>query len=258
MKNKNNIYVFFCLFVIILISLIFLFKYSTKTIDSNILNIKWYNYDVSNGYYNIFYINGDSFQYSTAKDDKSYSSCNKYSYNKKGKTLSLNCNKEIDIMEINNDNIILNIDAKKKVFFKNIDDSLNYEFKSYYGKTMSEYKQEKFQVKDIIKININRMIEIINNENNSTFVFMGEGCTSVDCILIYKELEHQYSDGKNIYYIDINDATESELQSLAKISDKFIVNKEYYNNIYPIILKVNKEEIKYNEYRCNGFNCDNI
>lgn len=258
MKNKNNIYVFFCLLIIILISLIFLFKYSTKNIDENILSVKWYNYDVSNGYYNIFYIDEENFQYSTAKDNDTYSKCDKYSYNKKGKTLSLNCNKKIDIMEINNDNIILNIDSKKRVFFKNIDDSLNYEFKNYYGKTMSEYRQEKSQVKDVIKISVTRMIEIINNEENATFVFMGDGCSSVDCVLIYKELEHQYSDGKSIYYVDIDGSTDSELQSLLKISDKYIIDKEYYNNIYPIILKVNKEEIKYNEYRCNGFDCNSI
>lgn len=259
MKNRIVVYILGSIVLIIIVCFFCLFKYKNISLDENLLNKKWYQYDNSTGYYNTFYMNENSLSYVLpGKENNEFLNCKSYYYNKANNKLNLDCDKEIQISEVSDKYIVLTIDSKKIKFFDNVDDSLNYEFESYHKKSISEYRSEMNRVSDLIKIKPRRFFEIIESEGKSKFIFYGDNCTSVDCVLALDLIE-KLVNIENIHYININEFTESEFNKMLLLSEELSDDKNYYNDIYPkIIVFENKELIENYELKCTGFNCTNI
>lgn len=256
MKNKGIVYIVVTIILIIIVCFFCLFRYSFNTLDSKLVNKKWYHYDNLTGYYNTFYIDGTKFEYSSPENGSIFSECNKYVFNKIKNELNLNCGKTINIEDVNNNKLTLSIESKKVVFFDSIDDTLNYEFESFYSKSISEYKKEMSRVIDLIKIDSKRLIEILKSGEKSKFIFIGNNCSSVDCTLALDIIEKWISLSENIYYIDINEFTDSELININKVNENFSVDKNFYNDVYPKVITFENDQI-IDDYliKCNGFDC---
>lgn len=259
MKNRFIIYIFGSIILIIIVCFFCLFKYKNITLDDNLLNKKWYQYDNSTGYYNTFYMDENSLSYVlTGKENNEFLNCKKYNFNRANNQLNLDCDKEIQINEVNDKYIVLTIDSKKVKFFENVDDSLNYEFESYHKKSISEYKKEMNRVSDLIKVTPSSFFEIIDSGVKSKFIFYSNNCTSVDCVLMLDFIEKLINIEK-IHYVDIADFNEIDLNKMNLLNEELINDKDYYDGIYPRIIVIEDKEVKENyELKCTGFNCINI
>lgn len=260
MKNRGILYIFISIILIIIVCFFCLSKYKSNELDSTLLNKKWYHYDNITGYYDVFYIENNGLKYETS--NKNYDSCSTYSYNKSKNELKLNCNKSIIFDKVEDNKLVLNIDSKKVVFFDDVDRSLNYEFEVYFKKTIVEYKKEKKVVSEFIKIDYNRFIEIFNGNEFSYVVFFDNKCSSVDCVLSLNSIEKWITQNNNVYYVDINDFSSTQMENINKLNNNFMTDKNYYSGIYPrVIVFKNKTIYKDFEIKCTGFNCtgyDNI
>lgn len=245
--------------MVLVIIMMYFFRFYSNTIPEEIMNIDWYHYNINNGYYEKIIFNSDKIKYyrpSNIKDLNEYDICSKYSFNKKTNQIKMDCNKNIKLVKNNIDNILLNIDGKSYSFFKNVDESINYEFKNYYQKSIIEYKKEKDQVKELVQINEKKLFEVIKQDEYSKIVFIGDKCSSVDCVLALDIMEKWVSKAENIYYYDVNALNSNTISNINKI-DKLLLNDiDFYNNIYPrVIITKNNKMIDTYEIKCNGFNC---
>ena len=255
MKNKNIRNAIILIIVVILFVIFQFVRYSSREVDSKIYNKVWYKYNYNTGYYDVFKISNNQIEY--YKDGEDYSNCSSYYYNKKENSLVLDCSKNIKILNVNNENINLLIDNKSKVFFDSLDETTNYEFESYFGKSIIEYKKEKLQAKDFIKINEDKLKEIINSENYSKVVFIGNECTSVDCALALDVMEKWISTTEDVYYFEVNDLNDKLLSYLNDLDNNLEDDIHYYNNIYPrVIISKKGKIIDSYELKCKGFNCN--
>ena len=257
MKNKKIIYFIIVSIVIIALTIVSIFKYVSLSINS-LSNTKWYRYNYANGLYDSLEFTNGSINYfkpTSTNNVNSLDNCTKYSYDKKNKIIKLDCNKEIKIDSYDNNSLTLELDGKNTKFFTNIEDSLNYEFESYFEKSIVDYKKERNQVTEFSKINKNKLIEVLRADEYSKIVFIGNKCTSVDCALILDIMEKWVSTNENIYFYDIKDLDLSIINYLNNISlNKFDYN--YFNDIYPKVLVVkNNSIIDRYEVNCTGFNC---
>ena len=257
MKNKGLIILIISVMIISLASIIFVF--SLKTMDYNLFNKKWYHYDYKNGYFDMIYFDENGFEYYKPNDENitnEYSFCYNYKYNKFNKKIKLDCGKQIDLIKIDSDILKINIDGKEMFFYTNIKDSIKYEFKKYYSINIDEYKNK--QALDIIKVESDEIFNIINEDDYSKIIFVGNNCNTISCILVNDVIEKWISFSKNIYYIDSDSLNDEILFKLNKITNKFSININDYNDIYPIVYVVNKNNV-IDSYRieCNGFDCSN-
>lgn len=252
MKNKGYVNLIATIIVIIVLVIIYLIKYNSRGIDDTIKNIKWYRYDYNTSYYEIFYMENDSFNYTVPNDLETYKDCNKYTFDKKKNRLNLNCGKNIDIVSKKDTSLVLGFNSIEKVFFNNIEDSLNYEFKSYFNKSISEFKKDKRQVLDFIKIDSNKISEVLD-DNNYRIVLLGDNCTSVECALILNNIEKWVVKDTNVYYVystDMDVKIEEELYN--KLGG---VNDVEFDGIYPFVITYNKNKLDYYRFKCEGFDC---
>lgn len=260
MKNRGIVYIFISIILIIIVCFFVFIKYDSNEMNPGLLNKKWYHYDNLTGYYDVFYIDNKELKFDTS--NKKYESCTGYNYNKSNNELKLNCDKKIIIDKLEENKIVLNIDSKKIVFFDNIDNSLNYEFEVYFKKSMVEFKKEKKVVSEFIKINYSRFLELFNSNEFSYVIFFDNNCSSVDCVLSLNTIEKWITKYNNIYYVNINDFSDKEIESINEINNNFVIDKNYYNGIYPRIMVINNKSIyKDFEIKCKGFDCtsyDNI
>lgn len=259
MKNKEYSYVVIIIIILIILAIINFFVFGFDTLNNNILNKEWYHYDYTTGYYDILKINEDKINYFSSNTNDSYENCYQYSFDKKKDIINLNCGKSFEIKKISSNSINLVIDGYDKVFFKNVDDSLNYEFKNYFGKTIVDYKDEKSQVIEYSKINSDKLFSIIKEDNYSRIIFMGNNCTSVDCVLALDVMEKWIIKNSNVYFFDSNEINDNLILKIKKLKSNISTEKNYYNDIYPKVLIVkNGKLIDSYDIKCNGFNCNNL
>ena len=218
MKDKITIIIFI---VILFIIVLFNFKsYTNVKLDETIIDKNWYKYNILTGYYDILNISENNIKFIKPDDTNDL---NKYD----------------------------NFDNVNQKFFTNMQDSLNYEFEKYYKKSLSEYKKEKSQVAEVIKINDNKLLELVKEDKYSKIIFYGDKCSSIECTLVLNIMEKLYvADSSSIFYYNANEINNNLLKKLNKIDKKF------YNNVYPriIIVKNNKIVDTY-EIKCSGLNC---
>jgi hypothetical protein len=93
-------------------------------------------------------------------------------------------------------------------------------------------------------------------------VFFDNKCSSVDCVLSLNSIEKWITQNNNVYYVDINDFSSTQMENINKLNNNFMTDKNYYSGIYPrVIVFKNKTIYKDFEIKCTGFNCtgyDNI
>ena len=172
------------------------------------------------------------------------------------KEFTLNCGEKLLINSYNNDKLSLLINNKEFLFFKNPFDSLNYEFEKYYNQSISEYKIQRMQGIDFIKINYDRMMELLDINENQTFLIYGDNCSSVECALLLDVVEKWISTNENIYYVNISEFDNKQMTKLNKKNDKFLLDSSYYNDVYPRIVVTKKNKILDDYlFKCKGFNC---
>lgn len=259
MKNRIVKLIFISIIVIIIVCFFNLFKYGRNTLNSNLLNKKWYHYDNSTGYYDTFFMDGVNMSYSLYDEKNEYSSCKKYTFNKSKNELVLDCDKSIKLIEISDNYIILEIDLKKIKFFSNIDDTLNYEFELFFNKSISEYKNEMSRVSELIKVNFDGLYEIIDSEEKSNIIFYGNSCTSVDCVLSLDIIEKMISVSDNIHYVNVEEFSDDDMRKFSELDENLSNKKSDYNGIYPrIIVFENNKVLESFEIKCKGFNCNSI
>ena len=259
MKNKNILgVIIFMLFIVILVVISF-FRYKYNSIENDLINNKWYKYNYKNGYYDILtFSNGkvSLIKPTEINEPSLFDYCTKYSYDKKNKKYKLDCNVDLRILSVDKEKLVIQSNNKKHFYFNNIEDSLNYEFESYYNKSMVDYKKEKEQVMDYSKINEEKLIESIQSNEYSKFVFIGDKCSSVECILAFDIMEKWINMSGDVYYYDANEVSNDVISLINKISKKeYDIN--YFNGIYPrVIVTNNSKIIEQYEIKCEGFNCN--
>ncbi len=259
MKNKKITYIIYFMIVIIIVTLFVLIKYYPITVENKVKLKKWYNYETATGYYNTIYFEDDKVTYNKPGNTNvrgKYDYCNKYTYDKRKRIFNLNCGEKIVLDSVSDKKLVLILNNKKKVFYDTPEKSLNYEFENYFNKSISEYKLEMQQNIELITVNYERMLEIIAEKENSTFVFIGDNCSSIDCSLFLDVLEKWISTNERLYYIDISKLDNKQIDKLSKIIKDFNTEKSYYNDIYPrIVIYKNNNVIDQYQINCNGFNC---
>lgn len=257
MKNKKIYTIILIMIVLIIMSISYYNKYYYATIDKSIMDNKWYKYNPLTGYYDTISFEEDSFVYNTNYKDNDYQNCTNYVYDKKNKILNLNCNKKIKINSISKNKLELTLDSKKVYFYSNIEDTMNYEFENYYKKNLSEYKKEMNRVKDLTKINYKSLLEVMSQDEYSKIFIISDNCSSIECALVLGTIEKLMSKENNIYYLDMDDIKDNELIYLNKITNKFSIDRSYYDGVYPKVIVTNKNNIidEY-DFKCNGLNCD--
>lgn len=259
MKNRYFSYIIVTVISLIIFAIINFFVFGFNSLDKKIINKKWYHYDYTTGYYDILQINKDSISYNSSTQENEYNNCHLYTFDKKKDIINLDCKKQIKIYKSTKNTLEIKVEEYDKVFFDNIDDSINYEFKNYYGKSIVDYKNEKSQVMEYSKINEERLLSILKEKNNTKIVFMGNNCTSVDCILALDIMEKWIIKSPNVYFFDSNDLNIELLSKMIKIIPDIPQNIDFYNGIYPRVLIVkSKEIINTYEVSCKGFNCSNL
>ena len=222
--------------------------------DKDIKNVTWFNYNIKTGTYDILKIEESKLTYMYDGDE--YDGCSYYTYNSKSKKVVLDCGKEIEIKDFENNNLTLRINGEAKTFFKATDDSINYEFQKYYGKSITEYKEDKNQIKDIIKVDYSKILEFYNSNEKNLVVYIGDGCNNIECTIALGVLEKWSVDNSNVYFIDSTNLTQTDINKMYNINIGFSKEVNYYNSNYPLILIVGNKEIYDNKYfKCNGFDC---
>ena len=75
-------------------------------------------------------------------------------------------------------------------------------------------------------------------------------------------IEKWITQNNNVYYVDINEFSEGQMESINKLNNNFTIDKNYYSSIYPrVMVFKNKTIFKDFELKCTGFDCtvyDNI
>lgn len=252
MKNKRMITIIICMLFVTLLSGLYVFY--NYPMDENIKDVSWFSYNIKTGTYDILKIEESKLTY--MYDGNEYNGCSNYNYNSKSKKIILSCGKEIVIKDFKNNYLSLIINGETKTFFKATDDALNYEFQKYYEKSIAEYESEKSQIKEVVKIDFNKLFDLYNSSEKNVVVFMGDECNNLDCILILGVLEKWTVDNSNVYFIDSTNLTQSDSNRLYMLSNSFNKDTSFYNYNYPLILVVGGKEIYSNQYfKCNGLDC---
>ena len=259
MNNRDIVNTIGFMVMILIIVIMYFFRYSSNTIPEDIINKNWYKYNYKTGYYEIFNISKKEFKYyrpSNVNELTDYDICKKYSYDKKNNQINLDCEKSIKIVSYNKNKLLLLVDGIENLYFSNYEDSLNYEFESYYGLSVTEYKKEKSQVTDLIKINENKLYEVIKSNEYSKIVFIGDKCTSIDCVLALDVMEKLINKTENIYFYESNLLNYKTLYNLNRINNSLSNNIDFYNEIYPkVIITYNGKVIDKYNINCTGFKC---
>ena len=259
MKNKIYDYLIIVVISLIILAIINFFVFGFNSIDSNITNKKWYHYDFVTGYYDLLEIKNDTVELKSYNTTKNYEKCTVYNYDKKNNILHLDCREKIEIYKTEKNSLELKIDDYDKVFFDNYEDSINYEFKNYFGKSVIDYKDEKSQVTEYSKINGEKLINVMKEKGYSKIVFMGNNCSSIDCILALDVMEKWIIKSSNVYYFDSNELSDTIINAISKTITNFNKDKNYYNGIYPKVLIVkNNKIIDSYDIKCSGFNCNSL
>ncbi len=247
MKNRNVVIILTIMIFTIVLCGIKIF-YSAP-ISENIKNKSWYNYDIKTGAYSIIKIENDKFTYMS--DSINLNNCLSYKYNKKAKTINLDCGVKISINNYDKDYINLKINENSITFFDTFEGTQNYEFEKYYEKSIIEYTNEKKEVQEILKVNINKIREL--GSDSSIIIFKGNNCNNLDCTLLLGILEKWNVDSSNVYYIDSSNINVNEL---INIDNDFSNYRLVYNSNYPLIIKYENGKIKdASLFKCNGFDC---
>ncbi len=258
MKNKRIYYILVIMIFIIVLMIINVLKYNYLSIDNMVQNKTWYRYNYNNGIYETLYVNGDKINYfkpTSENNVNSLDNCTKFTFDKKNNVLKLNCNKSIKIYSVDSKSLSIDFDGKNEKYFTNIDDSLNYEFESYYQKSLIDYKKEKNQVTELSKINEKKLYEVLREKEYSKIIFIGNKCTNIECTLILDIMEKWVSTNERIYYFDIKDLNNNVINYINKMNNTNYTI-DYFNGIYPrVIVSNNNKIIEQYELKCSGFNC---
>ena len=259
MKNRYFSYIIIAVISLIILAIINFFVFGFNSLDKKIINKKWYHYDYTTGYYDLLQIYKDSVSYKSYNQVNKYDNCHTYTFDKKKDIINLDCKKQIKIYRVTKNTLEIKAGGYDKVFFDNIDDSINYEFKNYFGKSIVDYKDEKKQVTEYSKINEDRLLGILKEKNNSKIIFIGKNCTSVDCTLALDVMEKWIIKSPNVYYFNSNDINNELLLKMSKIIPDISQSIDFYNGIYPRVLIVkSKAIIGTYEISCKGFNCSDL
>ncbi len=245
--------------VVIVVILSVFYVLSLKNFDNNLLNNKWYHYNKINGYTEILYIDDDKMTYYKPSNDSQtddYSFCSDYKYNKSTKTILFDCGKKIVIKDINSHRLDVSMNEEDITFFKSSKYSKEYEFNNYFGMTIDKYKNSKKQALEIIKIDSNKLLEVLSDKEYSKIIIAGDNCSSVECALLYDVVEKWISYSKNIYYINANEINEETIIKLNSIDNKFLTEKKDYDDVYPNVYVVSNNKV-IDKYKiiCDGFSC---
>ncbi len=259
MNNKDFVNIVgFSVMILVIIAMYF-FRYAFLSVPENIMNENWYHYNILTGNYEKIVFSNNKVEYyrpSNIKDLNEYDICKKYNYDKKNSIINLDCNKSIKISKFDDNILKLLIDKKEQVFFKNIDETLNYEFNSYFGKSLTEYKNEKEQAKEYISINEKKLFEVLKQDEFSKIIFIGNKCSSIDCVLTLDIMEKLISKTENVYFYNSDLITDDTIKKLLVIDKSLESNISFYNGLYPrVIISKNNKIIDQYEIKCKGFNC---
>lgn len=249
MKNKIVDYLIIIMIIPITLLIFSLIRYKDIQKDESIYNKNWYNYNHKTGYYDIFMINEKEINFHNPQNTINTPKtelCSNYTFNKKDKSYNLNCGKKIKIIKTYEDKILLSIDGEQTYYYDNPESSLNAKFKEQYAMSITEYKNSNYYMTDIIKIDENKLKKVYSSNKYSKIVFMGNKCTSIDCVLFLDTLEKWIHAEKDLFFVD---SSNYEKQIIEEIEYEF-------NDIYPTILIVGENKI-IDTYKinCDGFNC---
>lgn len=257
MKNRNIIFIIILICVCIVINILYLFD--RGTIDSNIFNKTWYRYDFRTGYYEKIIFDEKEISYykpMSVGQTSSYDKCSSYNYNIDENTYIIDCGKKISVLEVKENKITLNIDDNIYCFFNNIDDSLNYEFTSFFNMSMTEYKEDKINSTEVFEIDFMKFRTLYKTNEYSKIVFVDKKCETVDCITALDLYEKWVSLDSNIYFIDVNKLVKEDIRILNLISKDLtnIILNDTSMKPYVIVIK-NRKILDQYEIDCKGFDC---
>ena len=259
MKNKEyKITIILIVFIIVLVIINF-FRFGFINLNRRLFDNEWYHYNFATGYYEKIKFSDNKIEFMVPNDinkETGLESCTEYTYNKKTREIHLNCGKTIKVEDVNWKSIEMIIDDRDLVFFDNEGDSLNYEFKSYFTKSVVDFKEEKSQVLEYSKINEEKLLEVIKDKEYSKILFMGDKCSSINCVLVLDIMEKWVSTTQNIYFYDPSELNQNVIDYINN-NNSVKVNIDDFNDTYPRVLVVKNNKIIENyNIKCTGFNCN--
>ena len=260
MNNRDIVNTIGFMIMILIIVIMYFFRYSSNTIPENISGKEWYHYNYKTGFFDKFNIKNNELVYykpSNINELNEYDICKKYTYDKKNNQLNFDCGKSFKILSYDEKTVNIKINDEEITYFLNYEESINHEFEKYFEKSLIEYKKEKEQAKELIEINEQKLYEVIKSDEYSKIVFIGDKCTSIDCVLALNVLEKWINKTENVYFFNANNLNDKLLINLNKINKSFEKNYDSYNSIYPKVIITNNSNIidKY-DINCDGFKCN--
>ena len=100
---------------------------------------------------------------------------------------------------------------------------------------------------------------IIKEKEDAKIIFMGNKCSSVDCLTSYDVIEKWLSVSTNTYFINSDELSNNVTLLLNKINKNFSKDLDFYNDAYPRVMITNGGNI-IDSYliKCHGFNCSSF
>lgn len=249
MKKDNMIIFILAMGLVILCSIIYIS--SAQSLDKKIYGNEWYRFDGEKGYYITLEIK-DGIIKSNGIDFKD---CKKYKYNEKNKVISFDCGKSFNLIGLNDNELVIKSDEAEVHYFSSIEDSFNYEFRKYFGKSENEFKDEYVQVKELISTDFSSLLSAFK-ESKAIGIFYGSNCSNIECFIFDKTLEKLIVKSANIYTYNTNNMGKNQINALYNLSGELDGDKNFYNSSYPrVIIFDNGKLVKSFLVECNGFDC---
>ncbi len=221
--------------------------------DKDILDVELFRYNIKTGKYEILKITKEKIEYDGTSLD--FNNCNNYTYNLATGILKLDCGKAFRIIGKVNNSVVFKIDNENVFFYPNKEDSYNGEFQRYFQTTKENYTLEGITKINYLKLDYNKLLEILNSNNISYIYIKSNKCTDV-CNL-YNNIYSSNNTQNNRYYLELDTLSEEELNNL-EIINKPLRDLLNIETNYPYILEVQNNNIVRNfEVKVDGFDFTN-
>lgn len=229
----------YIVFIIIFTSLGFIgLNYKKLDLPSeNILNSTFYKYNTSSGLYESIKL--DSKKVTYIGEELDLKGCSSYNYTSVSSIVKFTCGRAFRIIADTNEVLAINMNDNNYYFFKNKENSFEYEFNKQFGMTYSEYKSNKLNKEK--EINEEKLNELID-ESNTSYVYIKNNKCDYTCALIEEKLNSL----NNSYYINLENITREDLLNNVSESNK------------PIILTLGNKYVKKTTINIKGFNVKDL
>lgn len=219
-----------------------------------ILGVTYYKYNPVTNDYDEFMINKDEISYTGS--DFNLEGCKSYTYNKDTSIIKLDCNKAFRIGGETKNGLIIDMEEKRSFFYSKKESSYNYEFQRVFGTTENMYKSAGENSLRDIEINVEELIELASSKTPS-FIYIKNKSCETSCTIFNQSFKN-FSKEKNIYYLNLDNLTQENINKLHEEIDTFPSTLKELTKNYPQVLVIKDNELLETiKIDLNGFDASN-